>query len=49
MFMNFDTPEMEQYFASLPNETQNFIRQSGAEISTLGELMQIGEHFKHES
>lgn len=46
--MKYDDPEMERYFLSLPPETQEFINQSGAEISTLGELMEIGEHFKHD-
>ena len=46
--MNFESSEMEQYFNTLPIATQKFIEQSGAQISTLGELMEIGEHFKHE-
>ena len=49
MIMDFETPEMKEYFDSLPPETKSFIIQSGAEISTLGELMEIGEHFRHEN
>jgi hypothetical protein len=46
--MDFETPEMENYFNSLPSDVQNYIENSGAAITTLGELMEIGEHFKHE-
>lgn len=46
--MNFETPEMQEYFYSLSPDVQNFIENSGAEITTLGELMEIGEHFEHE-
>lgn len=45
--MKFDDPAMEAYFASLPPAVKNYISQSGVEISTYGELMQIGEHFTH--
>ncbi len=40
--------ELRDYFLSLPKTVQDFILRSGAEISTLGELMEIGEHFKRE-
>lgn len=48
MAMQFEDAAMEQYFLSLPVSVQQFILQSGVEISTLGELMEIGEHFKSE-
>ena len=38
---------MERYFSSLPPVVKSYINRSGAEISTYGELMQIGEHFRH--
>ena len=38
---------MEAYYASLPPAVKNYIERSGVEISTYGELMQIGEHFRH--
>lgn len=41
-------PALGEYFATLPPKVQNFIVDSKAEISTLGELMKIGEHFKRE-
>ena len=41
-------PELGEYFAALPPRVQDFITSSNAEISTLGELMKIGEHFKQE-
>jgi hypothetical protein len=40
--------ELREYFSSLPKNVQDFILRSGAEISTLGELMEVGEHFKRE-
>lgn len=44
--MKFDDPNMEAYFRSLPRKVQAFIENSGADISTPGELMLIGEHFR---
>jgi hypothetical protein len=41
-----DNPDLREYFESLPIDTKNRILESGAEISTLGELMQIAEHVK---
>ena len=38
---------MERYFSSLPPAVKSYINRSGVEISTYGELMQIGEHFRH--
>jgi hypothetical protein len=43
--MNFDDPQMEEYFASLPVVVQGFIVRSELDISTLDELMMIGERF----
>ena len=47
MNMKYDNPQMEAYYNSLPSEVKNFIDRSGAEISTPGELMLIGEHFRN--
>ncbi len=38
---------MEAYFNSLPPAVRVFIDRSGADISTPGELMLIGEHFRN--
>lgn len=38
---------MEAYFASLPPKVRAFINRSKADISTPGELMLIGEHFRN--
>ena len=40
------SPQLREYFASLPRYVQDFILDSNAQITTLGELMEIGEHFK---
>lgn len=45
--MKFDNPDMEHYFRTLPQEVRLFIERSGAEISSPGELMLIGEHFRN--
>ena len=45
--MKYDNYDMERYFQSLPPDIKDFISSSGVEVSTLGELMLIGEHFKH--
>lgn len=42
----YGDPAMESYFRSLPPDVQGFISQSGAKVSSLGELMMIGEHFR---
>lgn len=42
----YKDPKMEEYFLSLPTEVRAFIISSGREISTPGELMMVGEHFK---
>lgn len=47
MNMKYDNPQMEAYYNSLPSEVKKFIDRSGAEISTPGELMLIGEHFRN--
>ena len=38
---------MEAYFNSLPSKVRAFIHNSRADISTPGELMLIGEHFRN--
>ena len=40
--------DLSEYFISLPPIVQDQIVVSGAEICTLGELMQVAEHFKAE-
>lgn len=47
MEMKYENPQMEAYFNSLPSKVRCFINRSGADISTPGELMLIGEHFKN--
>ncbi|MFU0831386.1 MAG: Glycine dehydrogenase (aminomethyl-transferring) [Oscillospiraceae bacterium] len=39
-------PDLRDYFNSLPVDIKNQILQSGVEISTLGELMKVAEHFE---
>lgn len=39
-------PDLRDYFASLPVEVKELILESGVEISTLGELMEVAEHFR---
>lgn len=45
--MKYSDPKMEKYFCTLPPEVQNYINESKADISSLGELMLIGEHFRY--
>ncbi|MDO4515929.1 MAG: hypothetical protein Q4C76_02175 [Bacillota bacterium] len=45
--MKYENPQMEAYFASLPPKVRAFINRSKADISTPGELMLIGEHFRN--
>ena len=45
--MKFKDPAMEKYFSSLPPAVKQYLNSTGVEISTPGELMQIGEHFRH--
>lgn len=44
-----NNPDLRFYFESLPIDVKNRILQSGAEICTLGELMQVAEHFKSQT
>ena len=39
-------PVFREYFNSLPVHVRALILESGAEITSLGELMQIAEHLK---
>lgn len=41
-----ENPRLKEYFDSLPTDIQSKILDSGVEISTLGELMKVAEHFK---
>lgn len=41
-------PVLGEYFATLPPKVQDFIVNAKAEISTLGELIAIGEHFRQD-
>lgn len=45
--MKYSDSEMERYFKSLPPEVQSYINASDADISSLGELKLIGEHFRY--
>lgn len=47
MQMKYENPQMEVYFNSLPPKVRAFINRSKADISTPGELMLIGEHFRN--
>ncbi|HWS42419.1 MAG TPA: hypothetical protein VN421_04960 [Pseudoflavonifractor sp.] len=44
--VKFEDPAMKNYFLSLPQGVRRYLEDSGVELSTLGELMMIGEHFK---
>ena len=46
--MQFEDPRLEAYFRTLPPDVQAFLEKSGRDISSLGELMQVGEHFRKE-
>lgn len=48
MRLQFEDPEMQEYFEALPSKVRAFLRNSKIEISSPGELMMIGEHFKKE-
>jgi hypothetical protein len=39
-------PNLRDYFDSLPTDVQGKILDSKVEISTLGELMKVAEHFQ---
>ena len=39
-------PDLRYYFESLPIDIKNRILESEVEISTLGELMEVAEHFR---
>lgn len=45
--VKYQDPNMEAYFNSLPPAVRVFIDRSRADISTPGELMLIGEHFRN--
>lgn len=44
--MNFEDPKMQAYYNDLPSKVRAFIDNAGVDISTPGELMLIGEHFR---
>ncbi len=46
--IRFEDPKLEGYFRTLPPDVQAFIAGSGKDICSLGELMQVGEHFRKE-
>lgn len=39
-------PDLREYFESLPIKIKNQILESNVEITTLGELKKVAEHFK---
>lgn len=41
-----NNPDLRGYFENLPIDVKNRILESGVEISTLGELMQVAEHIR---
>ncbi len=41
-----NNPDLRVYFENLPIDVKNRILESGVEISTLGELMQVAEHIR---
>lgn len=45
--MKYRDPKMEAYFNSLPPQVKSYINRSKADISSLGSLMLIGEHFRY--
>ena len=44
-----NSPELNEYFTSLPSNVQDALSESGVEITTLGELMQCAEHMMKSS
>lgn len=46
MKMKYENPQMQAYFDGLPGKVRAVIDQSGVDISTPGELMLVGEHFR---
>lgn len=44
--MTFQDQEMQKYYDSLPFKVRHFVDESGEKLSTLGELKQVGEHFR---
>ena len=47
-YPEYDDPNMQQYFDSLPDRVKANIILSSADICSPGELTMIGEHFKNE-
>ncbi len=46
--MQYTDANMQAYFQSLPFKVRAILMRSNIEISTLGELMMVGEHLKNE-
>ena len=44
----FKTPELQEFYLSLPQSVQNRLDHSGVEIATLGELKQAVSHMEHQ-
>ena len=44
--MQYEDPKMQAYYDALPGKVRAFIDNAGVDISTPGELMLIGEHFR---
>lgn len=44
--MKYTDDKMQAYFQTLPPKVRAFLTHSNVEISTLGELMMVGEHLK---
>lgn len=48
IMMQYTDANMQAYFQSLPFKVRAILMRSNIEISTLGELMMVGEHLKKE-
>lgn len=48
IMMQYTDANMQAYFQSLPFKVRAILMRSNIEISTLGELMMVGEHLKNE-
>ena len=46
MTMTFNSPEMQEYYDSLPYKVRHFVDEAGTKISTLDDLKKVGEHFR---
>ena len=45
--MKYEDPQMEAYWATLPEEVQALINASGIDICSLGMLTKLGDYYKN--